>query len=317
MSDMATQILEGLTKAMLADDKVLCLGNETETQGGLFGATRGLVEDFGPERVLTLPDNPRAQLATALGMAHAGLRPVLSLNFGDDVLGALDILCDDIATLRYRSGGQNSCPMVLRLPSGGGIGAGPAHSRDLARELGGQAGLRVVACGSAATAKSLIEQAIRSDDPVVLLEPKSLYRERAAARVAELDRALVLHQGDDLSLFAWGAAVPVAREAVEQAAELGIEIELIDLVSINPLDEETILSSLRKTGRGVIVEEGSKRGGIGAEVAAVIAERAIDSLEAPLLRVAGWNTPLSRCGEELYRPDCGRVMRAVEQVIDF
>lgn len=312
----------GLREAMRSDDRVVLLGEDIGRRGGVFGTTDGLYKEFGAERVIDTPLSECGIVGTAVGMSLYGLRPVPEIQFLDFIYPAFDQIVSEMAKYRYRSGGQYTCPMVLRSPSGGGIKGGHYHSQSAEAYFAHTPGLVVLMPATPYDAKGLFASAIQGEDPVIFLEPKRLYRSVKGevpeeAYTVPIGKARVAREGRDVTLVAWGAMVPVCEEAAAKAAEKGVACEVIDLRTIVPLDEETVLKSVAKTGRAVVVYEAPKTAGFGAEIAALIAEKAIEHLEAPIARVAGFDTPFPYTLEHVYMPDAWRVGKAIEKVIHF
>lgn len=311
-----------LAEEMERDDRVLILGEDVGKNGGVFRCTEGLYDRFGPDRVIDTPLAENGIVGTAIGMALYGLRPVPEIQFLDFIYPAFDQIVSEAAKLRYRSGGEYPCPITIRAPSGGGIKGGHYHSQSTEAYFAHTPGLKVVIPSNPYDTKGLLLSSIRDPDPVLFLEPKRLYR-AGRMEVPEgdytvpLGEAKVLRSGDDVSLFAYGAMVPVALEAAKKAEEVGIETEVVDLRTLVPLDVNAVLGSAQKTGRVVVVTEATKFCGYGAEIAAILAERAIEYLEAPILRVAGFDTPFPYTHENLYLPNAERVLDAVERVYSF
>jgi 2-oxoisovalerate dehydrogenase E1 component beta subunit len=299
------------------------LGEDIGANGGVFRATQGLLERFGAERVI---DTPLAELAiggVAVGMAAAGLRPVAEIQFSGFIYPAIDQIISHATRLRYRTRGRLSCPMVLRAPSGGGIHAPEHHCESNEALFAHMPGLRVVMPSSPQRAYGLLLAAIRDPDPVIFLEPTRIYR--AVKQEVEddgaalpLDTCFVLREGSDLTLITWGAMVKETLAAAETLSREAVSVEVIDVGTLKPLDAETVLASIEKTGRCVIVHEAPLTGGFGAEVAARIAESGLLSLQAPIERVAGWDTimPLPRL-EHRYLPDEARILAAARRVLAF
>ncbi len=313
---------DALRTEMRRDKRVLVLGEDVGKLGGVFRATEGLLEEFGPERVIDTPLAESGIIGTAIGMALYGLRPVPEIQFLDFIYPAYDQIVNELAKFRYRSGGHYACPLVIRAPYGGGIKGGHYHSQSTEAYFVHTPGLKVVVPSTPYDAKGLLIQAIRDDDPVIFLEPKRIYR-AVKGEVPEGDYtvplgvARVAKAGSDVSLFAYGAMFHTALEATEQAAEKGISAEVIDLRTLMPFDKEAVLNSVAKTGRVVIVHEAPKTCGFGAEIAATIAEEALEYLKAPIVRVAGFDTPFPYALEHLYMPDANRIMSAIEKVMRF
>jgi 2-oxoisovalerate dehydrogenase E1 component beta subunit len=312
-----------LAHAMAEDPSVVVLGEDVGANGGVFRATQGLLERFGAERVI---DTPLAELAIggiAVGMAAAGLRPVAEIQFSGFIYPALDQIISHAARLRNRTRGRLSCPMVLRAPCGGGIHAPEHHSESNEAIFAHTPGLRVVIPSSPQRAYGLLLAAIRDPDPVVFLEPARIYRavkqdvpDDGAA--LPLDTCFVLREGRDITLITWGGLVKETLAAAEALNEEAVSAEVIDVATLKPLDADTILASIEKTGRCVIVHEAPLTGGFGAEIAARIAESGLLSLQAPIERVAGYDTvmPLPRL-EHHYLPNAARILAAARRVLAF
>jgi pyruvate dehydrogenase E1 component beta subunit len=301
---------------MADDDAVVVLGEDIGVNGGVFRATVGLQQRFGPERVL---DTPLAELLISglcVGMASQGLRPVGEIQFMGFIYPCIDQLVNHASRLRNRTQGRLSCPMVLRVPHGGGIRAPEHHSESTEAMLAHIPGLRVVIPSSPEHAYGLLLAAIRDPDPVVFLEPTRIYR-AAKGEVDDdgaalpLDVAFVLREGRDVTLISWGAMVRETLAAADTLDTECISAEVIDLATLKPFDEDTVLASVARTGRCVIVHEAARTGGFGGEIAAVIAERGLTSLLAPIARVTGYDTimPLPRL-EQHYIPSVGRIVAA-------
>lgn len=316
---MLQALNDAMHVAMERDDDVVMLGEDIGKKGGVFGATAGLWDKFGELRVMDTPLSECGIIGTAVGMAVYGLRPVPEIQFQDFIFPAFDQIVSEMAKMRYRSGGQFACPMVVRTPSGGGIRGGHYHSQSGEAYFAHTAGLRVLMPSTPREAKGMLLAAIFCDDPVIFLEPKALYRHgkeevEDGFFTVDLDHARIAQEGKDVTVVTWGAMVPVCQGAAEEARERGIDCELIDLRSMLPWDAETVLASVRKTGRLVAVQEAPRTCGFASEVAATVAEKAIDSLEAPVARVAGFDTPFPYTLEHIYKPDKQRVLNAIEYV---
>ena len=312
-----------LARAMEDDSDVVVLGEDVGINGGVFRATVGLQERFGSERVL---DTPLAELLISglcVGMAAQGLRPVGEIQFMGFLYPCLDQLVNHASRIRNRSQGRLSCPMVLRAPHGAGIRAPEHHSESTEAILAHIPGLRVVIPSSPEHAYGLLLAAIRDPDPVVFLEPTRLYR-AAKGEVEDngdalpLDVAFVLRDGRDITLISWGATLKETMAAADALSAEGIAAEVIDLATLKPYDEKAVLRSVAKTGRCVIVHEAARTGGFGAEIAALIAERGLSSLLAPVIRVTGYDTivPMARL-EQHYMPSVERIVSAARKACQF
>jgi len=305
-------INRGLHEAMAADDDIVVLGEDVGVNGGVFRATEGLYKEFGGERVIDTPLSETGIVGTAIGMALYGLKPVAEIQFLDFIYPAFDQIVSELAKFRYRSGGQYPCHVVIRSPYGGGIKGGLYHSQSTEAYFCHTAGLKVVVPSTPADAKGLLLTAIHDEDPVIFLEPKRIYRS-VTGEVPEGDhrvpfgRARLVREGTDVSVFAYGAMVPLAESAAEALAKDGVSAEVVDLRTLVPLDEAAIVASVDKTGRAVIVHEAARTCGFGAEVAALLSEKAFYSLKAPIARVTGFDTPFPYALENLYLPTAERI----------
>lgn len=313
---------DALRLELARDPRVVVMGEDVGKFGGVFRATQGLQAQFGEERVFDTPLSEAGIIGTAIGMALHGLRPVPEIQFADYIFPAFDQIVNELAKYRYRSGGQYSCPMVIRAPYGGGIKGGHYHSQSPEAYFVHTAGLKVVVPSNPYDAKGLLISAIRDDDPVVFLEPKRIYR-AAKGEVPEgaysvpLAEAALVREGDQCTVIAYGAMLHTAREAVDLASEKGIHCDLIDLRTLLPFDINCLLESVRKTGRVVIVHEAPKTCGFGAELSATISEKALLHLEAPVLRITGFDTPFPYTWERLYLPDAARILAGIETTVNF
>jgi len=313
---------DALRLEMHRDPRVLVLGEDVGRFGGVFRATTGLYEEFGAERCIDTPLAESGIIGTAIGMALYGLRPVPEIQFADFIYPAYDQIVNELAKMRYRSGGEYPAPMVIRTPVGGGIKGGHYHSQSPEALFIHVPGLKVVMPSNPVDAKGLLLSSIRDDDPVIFMEPKRVYRAAKGDVPAEdytipLGIAKTVRPGDQVTILAWGAMVHTCLEAAEQGAQIGYDLEVIDLRTLLPFDVEAILTSVQKTGRVVIVHEAPRTCGFGAELAATIQERAILHLEAPILRVTGFDTPFPYTLEHEYLPDAARILDAVERVVNF
>lgn len=315
----------GLRRALETDPKVIIMGEDVGKLGGVFRITDGLQKDFGDQRVIDTPLAESGIIGTAVGLAIRGYRPVCEIQFDGFVYPAYDQIVSQVAKMHYRSGGKLSIPMVIRIPFGGGIGAVEHHSESPEAYFAHTAGLKVVTCSNPQDAYVMIQQAIASDDPIVFLEPKRRYWEKGQVDLeAPLSEAYPLHSarvvrpGTDVTVLAYGPMVRTCLEAATAAAEDGRELEVIDLRSLSPLDLGAAYESVKRTGRAVVVHEAPSNIGLGAELAARITEECFYSLESPVLRVTGFDTPYpaSRVEEE-YLPDLDRVLDAVDRTFGW
>ncbi len=307
---------------MQRDAAVVVLGQDVGANGGVFRATAGLQSRFGGERVQDTPLAEATIAGMAVGMATHGLKPVAEIQFMGFIYPALDQIVNHMSRMRNRTRGRLTCPVVIRMPHGGGIHAPEHHSESMEAILCHVPGLRVVCPSSPAAAYGLLLAAIRDPDPVMFLEPVRLYRAMRQevpddGRARPLDRCCILREGTDVTLVTWGA---MTLESLRAAAELdadGVSVEVIDLATLSPIDSATILASVAKTGRLVIVHEAARNVGVGAEIAAIVAEHALYDLEAPIQRVTGYDTvmPLFKLEHE-YIPGTRRIIDAVRVVFE-
>ncbi|HEY3736474.1 MAG TPA: alpha-ketoacid dehydrogenase subunit beta [Jatrophihabitans sp.] len=318
---LAKALNASLRTALEDDPKVLVMGEDVGTLGGVFRVTDGLQKDFGDSRVFDTPLAEAGIVGTAIGLALRGYRPVCEIQFDGFVFPAFDQITTQLAKIHNRSEGSVRLPITIRIPFGGGIGAIEHHSESPEAYFAHTPGLRVVACSGPADAYWMLRQAITSDDPVIFFEPKRRYhsaKEELAPEAYPLFNAKVLRPGRDVTVVTYGAMVGMALDAAEVAAGEGRDLEVIDLRSISPLDTATVLESVRRTGRLVIVHEASRSFGVGAEIAARVQEQAFYSLEAPVLRITGYDTPYppSRIENE-WLPNIDRVLDAVDRAMEF
>jgi len=302
---------------MQHDESVVVLGQDVGANGGVFRATQGLQACFGKDRVQDTPLAEAAIAGMAVGMATHGLRPVAEIQFMGFIYPALDQIVNHMSRMRYRTRGRLTCPVVIRTPHGGGIHAPEHHSESTETLLCHIPGIRVVCPSSPARAYGLLLAAIRDPDPVLFLEPARLYRslrEEVAddGQALPLDRCFVLREGGDVTLVTWGAMTVETLRAAQQLAQAGIEAEVIDVATLSPIDSESILASVARTGRLVVVHEAARNLGLGAEIAALVAEHGLYDLEAPIQRVTGYDTvmPLFKL-ENDYIPGVARIIDAV------
>ncbi|MFG1838457.1 alpha-ketoacid dehydrogenase subunit beta [Micromonospora sp. DT228] len=315
----------GLRRALENDPKVIIMGEDVGKLGGVFRITDGLQKDFGDQRVIDTPLAESGIIGTAVGLAIRGYRPICEIQFDGFVYPAYDQIVSQVAKMHYRSGGRLSIPMVIRIPYGGGIGAVEHHSESPEAYFAHTAGLKVVTCANPQDAYVMIQQAVASDDPIVFLEPKRRYWEKGQVDLdAPLSEAYPLHSarvvrpGTDVTVLAYGPMVRTCLEAATAAAEDGRELEVIDLRSLSPLDLAAAYESVKRTGRAIVVHEAPSNIGLGAELAARITEECFYSLESPVLRVTGFDTPYPAARvEEEYLPDLDRVLDAVDRTFGW
>jgi len=320
---LARALNMGLRKAMEDDPKVLVMGEDVGKLGGVFRITDGLQKDFGEDRVIDSPLAESGIVGTAIGLALRGYRPVVEIQFDGFVYPAYDQIVCQVAKMHYRSHGRTPLPMVIRIPFGGGIGAVEHHSESPEAQFAHTPGLKVVACSNPVDGYWMIQQAIASPDPVIFLEPKRQYHAGkveldVTATPDPLHSSRIVRPGTDVTVLAYGPTVKTAQAAAEAASTEGLSLEVIDLRTLSPLDMEPVYHSVRRTGHVVVTHEAHVNLGIGAEVAARVTENCFYSLEAPVLRVGGFDTPYpaSRI-EEDFLPDLDRVLDAVDRSLSF
>ena len=322
--NMIEAINHALSQALASDPSVLILGEDVGKSGGVFRATDGLQAKFGEHRVVDTPLAESAIIGGSVGLAARGLRPVAEIQFLGFIYEAMDQLVSQAARMRFRTAGRINLPMVVRSPYGGGVRTPELHSDSLEGLFVHSPGIKVVMPSSPYDAKGLLLAAIRDPDPVLFLEPMKLYRAikeevPEEAYTIEIGKARMVTQGEDLTLITWGAATPVAIAAATawQAHQKG-SIEVIDLRTIVPMDEAAIIRSVEKTGRVLIVHEAVKSGGAGAEVAALISEKCMFSLLAPIMRVTGFDTPYPAFSvEDEWLPNALRITTAIEEILSY
>ncbi len=319
---MAKALNEGLRRAMESDPKVLLMGEDIGKLGGVFRITDGLQKDFGQDRVIDTPLAESAIVGTAVGLAIRGYRAVCEMQFDGFVFPAFDQIVSQVAKLHKRSDGVYTMGLVIRLPFQGGIGAIEHHSESPEAYFAHTPGLRVVSCATPNDAYWMIQQAIQSDDPVIFCEPKSRYWEKGEVDLERPPRglydAVVRREGTDVTLVGYGSSVKTMLRAAETAAAEGTSLEVIDLRGIAPLDFDTLVASVNKTGRVIAVQEAPRTASIGSEIVAEVTERCFYSLRAPGLRVAGYHVPYPPARiEEEYRPSVERILDAVDRVMDY
>jgi 2-oxoisovalerate dehydrogenase E1 component beta subunit len=322
---IVSAINQGLRRAMDSDPQVLLMGEDIGKLGGVFRATEGLQKDFGEDRVIDTPLAESGIVGTAIGLALYGYRPVVEIQFDGFVYPAFDQIVVQLARMRYRSAGTLHLPITIRLPIGGGIGSVEHHGESPEAYFAATPGLRVVACADPTDAYWMIQQAIASDDPVIFLEPKRRYWQkgdldttRDLSAALPMYKAKVLVEGLDCTLISYGPTVATALQAAALATEDRVSLEVIDLRSLSPLDMSTLEASVKKTGRAVVVHEASSSGGVGGEIGQCLMQSCFYHLQAPVLRVTGYDTPYppSRI-EDDYLPDADRILDAVAKTMNY
>lgn len=310
-----------LADAMAEDPAVIVLGEDIAAAGGSFGVTRGLLDRFGPQRVLDTPISEAAIAGMAVGAAMNGLKPVFEIMFMDFVTLTMDALVNQAAKARFMFGGQGSVPLVLRTPHGGGLSAGPQHSQCLEAWFAHVPGLKVVCPSGAHNAYGLLRSAINDPDPVIFVENKALYARKADVpddlRAIPLGQAATVRHGERVTVVSYGAAVALALEAADRMAAQGVSVEVIDLQTLQPWDEATVLASLSRTHRLVVVHEAVEAFGVGAEIAARMADVAFDELDGPIVRVGApfMPVPFAAAMEQAYLPSVDRVVVAIQKTL--
>ncbi|QAY61501.1 alpha-ketoacid dehydrogenase subunit beta [Microbacterium protaetiae] len=321
---MAKALNEGLRRAMRDDDKVLVMGEDIGKLGGVFRITDGLQAEFGAQRIVDTPLAESGIMGTAVGLAYRGYRPVVEIQFDGFVYPAFDQIVSNVAKLHYRSQGAVKMPITIRIPWAGGVGAAEHHSESPEAYFVHTSGLRVVAVSNPQDAYVVLRQAIACDDPVVFFEPKRLYHGKGEvdldvdlADAAPMGLARIARAGSDVTLLTYGAQVSTAMDAATVAEDEGIDIEVIDLRSLSPVDYKTVTASVRKTGRVVVTHEAAREAGLGAELIASVTERCFYHLETPPVRVTGWDIPYPPAKlEKNHVPDLDRILDGVDRVLD-
>ena len=316
-------VCDGLHTEMARDDSVMVLGEDVGKNGGVFRATEALYEEYGADRVVDTPLAESGIVGASIGLSLAGMRPVAEMQFMGFSYPAFDQLVSHAARLRARSRGQYSVPMVVRMPYGGGIKAPEHHSESKEAFFAHEPGLKVVTPSTPRDAKGLIAASVRDPDPVVVLEPKLIYRAFREPVPEEsyeipLGTAAVRREGEDVSVFTWGAMTQPSLIAAEELAAEGIDVEVVDLRSLSPLDTGTIADSFKKTGRAAVVHEAPKTAGLGAEIAATIQEEALVYQEAPVKRITGYDAPMPlHAVENYYLPQAVRIGDGIRETVEF
>ncbi|WP_068675114.1 alpha-ketoacid dehydrogenase subunit beta [Oceanobacillus sp. Castelsardo] len=320
---MIEAIRQAMTQEMERDSRVLILGEDVGRNGGVFRATDGLIDQFGEERVMDTPLAESAIIGTAVGMSLNGLRPIAEIQFLGFIYEAMDQVANQAARVRFRSTGRYHVPMVIRSPYGGGVRTPELHSDSLEALFSHTPGLKVVMPSNPYDAKGLLIAAIRDEDPVLFFEPMKLYRstkQEVPDQLYEIPigKAKVVREGNQATIVSWGPCVPMLEKLVDQYKKEGAHLELIDLRTVAPIDAETILESVEKTERLMIVHEAVKTNGIGAEVAALVSEKGVFSLSAPILRITGFDTPYPvGTIEDDWLPNEKRIKDAIQQLLSY
>lgn len=319
---MVQAVARTLHQEMARDERVVVLGEDVGKRGGVFLATEGLLEAYGADRVMDTPLAEGAIVGAAVGLAASGLRPVAEIQFADYVYPGFEQLTSQAAKLRYRSGGQFHAPMVVRMPSGGGVKGGHHHSQSPEALFVHTAGLKVVMVSTPYDTRGLLRSAIRDDDPVIFMEPKRLYRATKEEvpdddYTVPLGQAVVRREGGDITLISYGASMVETQKAAEELAQAGVQAEVIDLRSLMPWDRDAVLQSVSKTGRVLVIAEAPRHASVASEVAATIAEEVLDELLAPPVRVTGFDTPYPYAQDKLYMPTVTRILNAAKHALDY
>jgi len=318
---MVQAIARTIDRALEADDAVVVLGEDVGARGGVFLATDGLQAKYGPARVMDTPLNEGTILGAAVGMAAVGLRPIAEIQFADYIFPGMDQLVSQAATLRYRTAGAFTAPLVIRMPSGGGVRGGLWHSQSPEAHFVQTPGLTVVIPSTPTDAAGLLQSAIALDDPVVMLEPKRLYRavkeEVPEGHTVPIGRAALRREGADLSLVSYGTSMPEVLRAADELAAVGVSAEVLDLRTVMPWDRDAVLTSVVKTGRLVLVADAPGQASVVSEIAATVSELALDQLLAPPIRVSGYDIPYPYAQDRFYLPSVTRILYAAKQAMDY
>ena len=326
MADLITYrdaVAEGLAREMRRDPAVVCLGEDIGAAGGVFKTTVGLLAEFGPDRVRDTPISEQAIVGMAMGAAMTGIRPVAEIMFSDFLACCWDYLANEIPKMRYMTGGQVTVPLVIRTANGGGLGFGAQHSQATENWAAAVPGLKVVAPATPADVVGLLAAAVRSDDPVVFFEHKGLFASRGEAappgHVVPLGEAATVRSGTDITVVALASTVPIALAAADELAGSGVQAEVIDLRCLIPLDMATVLASVQRTSRLLIVEENPYQGGWGGTVASIVADEGFEFLDAPVRRVAAACVPLPFADalEDEVIPTVAKVVAAMRTLLDY
>lgn len=320
--NMIQSVVHTLDYEMGKNDEMIILGEDVGRNGGVMRSTAGLWDKYGADRVLDTPLNESTIIGTAIGMSMYGMTTCPEIQFQDFLYPGFDQLVNEAAKMRYRSGGEYEVPMTIRTPYGGGIKGGHYHSQSAETLFAHTPGLKVVIPSNPGDLKGLLLACLRDPDPAIFMEPKRVYRAvkgevPEGEHTVELGKANVTREGSDISIITYGSMVPVAHAAAEAAEKDGIEVEIVDLRTINPFDQEAVLASAKKTGRVIAFCEAPRTASFASEVSALVAERAIEYMEAPIMRVTGYDTPFPYSLESLYLPDANRVYDAIDRVYNW
>ncbi len=325
LSTYIDAINTALTEEMRRDERVYIIGEDVGVMGGAFKATKGLLEEFGPERVIDSPLAEGIIVSSSIGAAMVGMRPVPEIQFSDFITPAMDALTQQAAKLRYRSAGTQTCPITLRVCYGGGVSGGLYHSQTNTTWFIHEPGLIVLAPSTPYDAKGLLKAAIRDDNPVIYFEHKKLYRSIKEEIpeddfVVPIGKAIVRREGKDVTAVSYGYTMQLTLQAAEKMQEKGVSVEVIDLRTLSPIDKDSFLESVAKTSRLVIVQEDHRTLGIGSEISAIVAEEAFDCLDAPIARVTAPDVPAIPFAaplEKFYMPSVEKIMSAIERTVGY
>lgn len=312
-------IREAIAEEMAKDEKVIFLGEDIGVYGGAFGVSAGLLDQFGKDRIIETPISENSFVGVAVGAAMAGLKPIVEIMFMDFITLAMDQIINHAAKINYMYGGQLNVPLTIRAPAGAGRGYGASHSQSPESWFLNVPGLKIIAPSDPYSAKILLKKAIQDPNPVLFVENKMLYdfKQEMPSELDDLEigKARKIMDGNDVSLISYGRTLHFALEAAEAVKPQGVSCEVIDLATLKPMDQETIIKSVQKTGRAVIVEEGHKTGGVGAEVAAVIAEHCLEYLNGRVIRIAAQDCPIPSAMklEKVVLPDVDKIIKAIER----
>ena len=325
LSTYIDAINSALGEEMRRDERVYIIGEDVGAMGGAFKATKGLLDEFGPERVIDSPLAEGIIVSSSIGAAMVGMRPVPEIQFSDFITPAMDAITQQAAKLRYRSAGTQTCPITLRVCYGGGVGGGLYHSQTNTTWFAHEPGLIVVAPSTPYDAKGLLKASIRDDNPVIYFEHKKLYRSIKEEipdddYIVPLGKAIVRREGKDITAVSYGYTAQLTLQAAEKLQEKGVSVEVIDLRTLSPLDKDSFLESVAKTSRLVVIQEDHRTLGIGSEISAIVAEEAFDCLDAPIVRVTAPDVPaipFSAPLEKFYMPSVDKIVTALERTVEY